>query len=164
MSNPRPRIVQFESCNDPEYDDNRGWIVGDSPARLYFTLDGGATWNADPDMSGLLLRDLDFVDADHGWAIGPNFILKYILAGATDTVAEEVPIQTTLKSNYPNPFNPETTISYSLSRSGRVRLAIYNLLGELVCNEASFVLVLCALTADGSADANRPIKPDFQAK
>lgn len=132
--------------------------MGDSPARLYFTLDGGVTWNAGPDMSGLLLRDLDFVDADHGWAIGPNFILKYIPAGATDTVAEEDPIQTTLKSNCPNPFNPETTISYSLSRSGRVRWAIYILLGEPDCNEASFVLVLCALTADGSTDANRNLK------
>jgi hypothetical protein len=35
-------------------------------------------------------------------------------------------------SNAPNPFNPATTISYSLPRAARVRLAIYSLRGELV--------------------------------
>lgn len=34
--------------------------------------------------------------------------------------------------NYPNPFNPETTISYCLSTAGQVRLDIYNSRGQLV--------------------------------
>jgi hypothetical protein len=37
-----------------------------------------------------------------------------------------------LLSNYPNPFNAQTTISYSLPQSGPVRLFIYNLLGQKV--------------------------------
>ncbi len=32
--------------------------------------------------------------------------------------------------NYPNPFNPGTTISYTLPQSGRVQLAIYDVLGR----------------------------------
>ena len=35
-------------------------------------------------------------------------------------------------SNYPNPFNPSTTITFFLSKSGRVSLAIYNTSGQLV--------------------------------
>ncbi|MBN2830108.1 MAG: T9SS type A sorting domain-containing protein [Candidatus Cloacimonetes bacterium] len=37
-----------------------------------------------------------------------------------------------LGSNYPNPFNPETSISYSLSKPGNVTLKVYDLKGRLV--------------------------------
>lgn len=39
---------------------------------------------------------------------------------------------TRLQGNYPNPFNPETTISYSLKSTEPVALGIYNIKGELV--------------------------------
>ncbi|NOZ07395.1 MAG: T9SS type A sorting domain-containing protein [FCB group bacterium] len=37
-----------------------------------------------------------------------------------------------LLSNYPNPFNPETSINYTITKEGPVELAIYNLIGEKV--------------------------------
>ena len=37
-----------------------------------------------------------------------------------------------INSNYPNPFNPSTTISFSLPSSGPASLAVYNLKGQLV--------------------------------
>ena len=44
-----------------------------------------------------------------------------------------IPVLTTaLHPNYPNPFNPETTISYSLERSGNVKIEVYNVKGQLV--------------------------------
>jgi len=38
----------------------------------------------------------------------------------------------TLTGNYPNPFNPSTSISFSLPASGPVSLGVYNLKGQLV--------------------------------
>lgn len=37
-----------------------------------------------------------------------------------------------LKQNYPNPFNPSTRINFSLRQQGRVRLTLYNVLGDKV--------------------------------
>lgn len=37
-----------------------------------------------------------------------------------------------LHQNHPNPFNPMTTIRYSIERAGRVRLAVYDVAGALV--------------------------------
>lgn len=35
-------------------------------------------------------------------------------------------------SNYPNPFNPETTIAYNIPQTGQTSLKIFNLKGQLV--------------------------------
>jgi hypothetical protein len=35
-------------------------------------------------------------------------------------------------NNFPNPFNPETTINYSLKENTKVSLNIYNIKGQLV--------------------------------
>lgn len=43
-----------------------------------------------------------------------------------------IPNEYFLEQNYPNPFNSETTINYSISKSGFVTLKVYNLLGQEV--------------------------------
>jgi len=41
-------------------------------------------------------------------------------------------VATELNGNYPNPFNPETTISYAIKDRTNVRLEIYNTKGQLI--------------------------------
>lgn len=44
----------------------------------------------------------------------------------------EIPTEFALKPNYPNPFNPETTIEFALPKTSKVTLTIFNLTGQLV--------------------------------
>ena len=54
------------------------------------------------------------------------------LPGIVSSESEELPAEVTLSTNYPNPFNPETTIRYALPQAGEVRLVVYDLLGHEV--------------------------------
>ena len=47
-------------------------------------------------------------------------------------VAYEIPIETVLLANYPNPFNPETWIPYRLAEDAWVTLTIYDQSGQVV--------------------------------
>ena len=49
-----------------------------------------------------------------------------------DLIAYEIPAETELLRNYPNPFNPETWIPYRLAEDADVSLTIYDVNGELV--------------------------------
>ena len=44
----------------------------------------------------------------------------------------EIPSETQLLANYPNPFNPETWIPYRLAQAAEVTLDIYDINGCLV--------------------------------
>jgi hypothetical protein len=44
----------------------------------------------------------------------------------------EIPQYFNLKQNFPNPFNPSTTIRYSIKSESLVKLTIYNSIGEIV--------------------------------
>lgn len=47
--------------------------------------------------------------------------------------SDELPTEITLGPNYPNPFNPETHIRYSLPAPAQVLLVIYDVSGRRVC-------------------------------
>lgn len=55
------------------------------------------------------------------------------LVGINQT-SSETPEEFLLNQNYPNPFNPGTVISYSLHKSGVVKLIVYDVLGNEVAS------------------------------
>ena len=69
------------------------------------------------------------------------------------------PIVTALKGNYPNPFNPTTTISFSLKQKTSVSLEIYNILGQKVCTLANgeFDSGNYSVPWNGRDGKNRPV-------
>ena len=50
------------------------------------------------------------------------------------TISDEsnIPMQFTLHNNYPNPFNPVTTISFDLPEENYTEVAIYNMMGQKI--------------------------------
>ena len=53
-------------------------------------------------------------------------------ADVENEASEKWPVQFRVHSNYPNPFNPATAISFDLPAPARIQLTIYNCLGEII--------------------------------
>jgi hypothetical protein len=70
---------------------------------------------------------------DNNYALGTkNSSASPLGSGTTDVEKGGVPVQYSLQNAYPNPFNPSTTIKFSLAAKSRVTLTIYNVLGQKV--------------------------------
>jgi hypothetical protein len=70
-------------------------------------------------------------DISNGVVFDPNQLQNRVgTPGSLEVRA--IPTSFALNQNFPNPFNPETTISYDLADGGRVELEIYNVMGQMV--------------------------------
>lgn len=89
------------------------------------------------------LVEVTFRRIGNGEVVGPGFQLTegvvVDLSGQTRSVEPSVldrivqgPTDYELGQNVPNPFNPETTISYQLPAAGHVRMTVYTSLGQEV--------------------------------
>jgi len=75
------------------------------------------------------------IEVLRGWpeaTAGANQLKSWLESQVQQLAAQEIPSQTQLLANYPNPFNPETWIPYQLAQAGEVRIVIYDLKGEQI--------------------------------
>jgi len=57
---------------------------------------------------------------------------SFTFQNVTEVEDERLPIRYAVSNNFPNPFNPSTTISFVLPEDGNVTLKVYDLLGRAV--------------------------------
>jgi hypothetical protein len=105
--------------------------------RLYRAVDGGPA-AALPATSGLIPpQAVSYTDADVSAGRTYRYNLAAVMTDGSEvrsrTVETVIPAwSTTLHQNKPNPFNPSTTISFTLDEESAVTLSIYTSDGKLV--------------------------------
>ena len=122
----------------------KAWAVGDK-GRIAFSNDWGYTWVSQESGVDAELWEVYFIDDNQGWIVGggigkPGVILHTTNGGLTsirETEKDILPYQFFLAQNRPNPFNPSTSIEFTLPRSGYTTLRIYNMLGAEIATLVS---------------------------
>ncbi|MGD8396834.1 MAG: YCF48-related protein [Candidatus Eiseniibacteriota bacterium] len=111
-----------------------GWAAGNGGS-VFHSTNGGLQWVAEPTPTTAELNDVYFVDASRGWAVGDlgTILFRGSTAGVESgagIVEHRAAIE--LDQNRPNPFNPTTSIAFTLAVGATTTLAIHDAAGRLI--------------------------------
>jgi hypothetical protein len=112
-----------------------GWTAGDYN-RLFKTTNGGYNW-AQENTGTVVWPWLDIYSYNDSivWGVGGLGKIMHTTNGGQTLVSNHnlytnVPKEFKLHQNFPNPFNSETIINFELSKNGRTKLIVYDVLGR----------------------------------
>jgi photosystem II stability/assembly factor-like uncharacterized protein len=121
--------------------ENTGWSCGRMASTpndngvILFTSDGGINWQEQyVDSSCAEFYEIDILNNTTGWVVGSGGTLLKTSTGGIVFRDENntMPTAFNLEQNFPNPFNPNTTIKYSIPKLSFVTIKIYDVLGSEV--------------------------------
>ncbi|NTV04609.1 T9SS type A sorting domain-containing protein, partial [bacterium] len=133
-------------------DNVTGWFPGD------FTPAGNLSSLLGQNMQGTWrLTVADQAGGDTGTL--NQWCLRIVHGSGQTTPVADLPTVFKAYANYPNPFNPRTTIRFDLPRTTDVSLRIYDVSGRLVCTLVDEVLPAAshAVAWDGQDDTGRRV-------
>ncbi len=106
-------------------------------SRIFYTTDGTDPHSGSTQYNGSALSLLEsttikaYSGAD-GWLDSPISSGEYIITDSANEDHNQVPASTGIKACFPNPFNPDVTIQYTLSKPNSVQLDVFSVKGQLV--------------------------------
>lgn len=119
--------------------------AGGSKGSIFFSSDNGVSWEKQPAQTSLDVIDIGFFDDNCGVAITAEGDVLMTSLGLLESgnqsgqgdnplivSKDEVEDNFTLIGNYPNPFNPKTTITFTIPERSSIEIEIYDILGKEV--------------------------------
>jgi len=102
----------------------------------YLSTDRGSTWTPQTvfPFSGFIFHGT-FFDTTAGWMVtsfGEALLYHGRVATSIAATGSIQPTSFFLEQNYPNPFNPSTRIRFQIPTRSKVRLTVYNVLGQRI--------------------------------
>ncbi len=126
---------------------NLTWRPNTETDLAHYEVHRGLTPDFEPSAGTLLVAVTDTTAQDTAWDTTNTWYYKVAAVDLHENLSEfallapdvmssvetdDLPAVTSLRGNYPNPFNPSTTIAYDLAAAGLVRLEIFDASGRLV--------------------------------
>ena len=134
-----PLVLQFAEYVPPDQAEPLVWLLpgGNGATTVSVALKGRHPPFANADAGAILFRRLLSQESE----IRVGSVLSYVgnenrrvisTAPPVPLAVSPLPTQIVLDAPYPNPFNPETAISFFLPESERVQVRVIDLLGRIV--------------------------------
>ncbi len=106
-----------------------------SAGTILKSTDAGLTWVAQVSGTTAALRGIDLFSSDDlGITVGASGTIRRTTNGGSVTgfiqQSNETPNEYSLAQNYPNPFNPSTNFKFQITKSGFVKLTVFDMLGK----------------------------------
>jgi hypothetical protein len=155
--NELPFNVEFEVTNfDPTNGDGYiGLYISDGFVDYYDNLDPISVDEFPEGTNDLKLMLLDTALIPLDPEISDEISLTWNPIGT-----EDILITGKLLGNYPNPFNPSTTIYFNIEQNANFELTIYNVKGEKIKTFRNHQITQSTnqqITWDGTDEANKPV-------